>query len=76
MKLMLVPQLDIDKIEEARNELYKIIKGLEENKIKTDDIFIYTINVTQPIYQLTHRKYKQSFWNKIFIKLIMLVTKF
>lgn len=65
MKVLLVPQTDIDKIEDARCELHKIIKSVEEGKIKTNDLFVYVVNVTQPMWNLTHRKYKETWFSKI-----------
>ena len=65
MKTVLVEQADIDKVEEARNELHTIIKNVEEGKIKPSDIFLYCVNVTQPIYRLTHRRYKETWRSRI-----------
>jgi len=37
MKTMLVPQCDIDNVEEARKALHILISNIEEGKIKPED---------------------------------------
>ena len=65
MTTLLVPQIDIDKIEEARCELHKLVKSVEDGKIKPTDLFVYVVNITQPMWVLTHRKYKETLFSKI-----------
>ena len=65
MKTVMVPQMDIDAIETARLGLYELIKLIEKNKIKSNDIFIYAVNITQPMWGMSHRKYRETFLSKI-----------
>ena len=78
MKLVLVPQEDIDKIEEVRQGLWQTINTIkiylningQKGKIPLDDYLdINMTNITGPMWCLTHRKYKQPFLNKLKIKL-------
>ncbi len=62
---VIVPQYDIDKIEEARSELHKLVKNVEDGKIKSNDLFVYVVNVTQPMWYLTHRRYKKTLFSKL-----------
>ena len=65
MKTVLVPQADIDQVERARETLHNLISNIENGIIKPQDVFIYAVNVTQPIYRLTHRRYKETLLSRI-----------
>jgi len=65
MKTLLVPQCDIDNVEEAREQIYKLISNIEKGIVKPENAFVYVTNITQPIWYLAHRRYKESLWSKI-----------
>jgi len=51
LDLKIVPQYDIDKIEEARKKIYNLV---DDGIIPVDIIS----GITQPMWELTHRKYE------------------
>jgi hypothetical protein len=65
MKTLLVPQEDIEQIEQARKALHDLISNIENEIIKPKDVYIYSINITQPLYRLTHRRYKETLMSRI-----------
>ena len=48
---VIVPQEDLDKLEEVRKELYYMFKG------HNNSVLIKLQRVTQPMWRVTHRKY-------------------
>jgi len=51
-KLVLVPQSDIDKIEESRKLLYDLI---DDNILDVEHL----MNITNVMWELTHKKYEK-----------------
>lgn len=50
---VLVPQSHLDKLEEARLELYKMFENADTYKI------CLLTNITQPMWVLTHKRYEK-----------------
>ena len=65
MKTVLVPQTDIDKIENARQELWKLVAAIESKTIDRDHLNIFVANITQPMWYIGNRKYKETLISKI-----------
>ncbi len=53
LKRLVIPQADIDKVEEARKALHVLLKDKLSNGVYAELCF----EVTAPIYKLTHKKY-------------------
>ncbi len=65
MKTVLVPQNDIDNVEQARRRLLNVLSGIEKGDIKPSNVMVYLLSLTSPLYKITHRKYKESFRSKV-----------
>lgn len=52
MKCVIVPERHIEALEEARKELFKILKD-------TEHINNITYSVTDKMYKITHSRYKE-----------------
>lgn len=65
MKIVKVPQNDIDMLEITRKDIWTIIDGIENGTIKPHQAANFMIGCTTPLYKLTHRKYKETFLSKL-----------
>lgn len=67
MKYVLVPQEDIDRIERARIKLHEITEKMHGTKqdIYFQNWYVCIPDISEPMWHLTHRKYKESLLSKI-----------
>ena len=65
MKIVKVPQCDIDRINAARKEIYGLIDGIEKGEIPSNTLYYNMIGITGPLYYISNRKYKETFLSKL-----------
>lgn len=71
-KFVIVPQADIDRIEEARKNLWKLHDIVNEkipnrNQFSDTAMQVNFNTVSQPMWEISHRRYevKKSIWDKV-----------
>lgn len=52
MKKVIVPQVDIDRLEKAREALYKLFKD-------SQNLYKLSYGITDIMYEITHKKYPE-----------------
>lgn len=65
MRIVKVPQDDIDNLKITRKDIWRIIDGIESGTIKPEHAGSLMITCTSPLYTLTHRRYKETLLSKI-----------
>lgn len=65
MKRVIVPQTDIDNIDISNKKLYEIIDKIKDKEVKEALLFIIPLEVTNNLWHITHRKYKETLRSKI-----------
>ena len=58
MRNVIVPQIDLDNLEEARIKLWKYIGQQKEQN--EEFLSLICLDITRPMFQLTHRKYPKQ----------------
>jgi len=62
---LIIPSADVYKIEKARKDLWELVEAMEKKTFDSDHLNVFVANITQPMWELTHRRYKETFISKI-----------
>lgn len=67
MKYVKVPQSDLDKIETSREELWKFFDKnfKDDGSVEYQSKVIEVLNISQPMWYIAHRKFKETLLSKI-----------
>ncbi len=65
MKYVIVPQDNIDAIEDARVRLVDIIDNIKDEDLRNHLDTLLAFSVIYPMWLMTHRKYRETFRSKI-----------
>lgn len=70
MKTVIVPQIDIDNVGQARKELWELIDSIESATIHgklvpNEYLSTAILAITNSFWYLTHRRYRQTFFSWI-----------
>ncbi len=65
MKQVIVPQCDINAVENARIQLHSLLRNIEDGEVDVKYVSMLALNITRAFYVLSHSRYKEAFWSKI-----------